>query len=155
MPRVPDPGTCIYTHWEALGCQDEAESDRWVSAMKRRVRVWRQRPPELGGPTDLTQPEQKEVRYPNKSGDWRWRSHGPVMNSTGPSRSQLNLSPSTNHTIRKGQASDRCARPSLRESLTVDKVRTSQFFRLLIFGCLQSNRSGATDLSLGFHLKHI
>lgn len=152
MPRVPDPGTCVYTHWETLGCQDEAESDRWVSAVKKRARVWRQRPLELGGPADLTQPEQKEVRYPNNSGNWRWRSNGPVMKSTEPSRSQLNLSSSTNHTIRKGQASEH---PSRWESLTVDKVRTTQFFCLLIFGCLQSNRSGATDLSLGFYLKHI
>lgn len=152
MPRVPDPGMCVYTHWETLSCQDEAESERWVSAVKKRARVWRQRPLELGGPTDLTQPEQKEVRYPNDSGNWRWRSNGPVMKSTGPSRSQLNLSSSTNHTIRKGQASEH---PSSWESLTVDKVRTTQFFCLLIFGCLQSNRSGATDLSLGFYLKHI
>ncbi|EDL96421.1 rCG32071 [Rattus norvegicus] len=120
MPRVPDPGMCVYTHWETLSCQDEAESERWVSAVKKRARVWRQRPLELGGPTDLTQPEQKEVRYPNDSGNWRWRSNGPVMKSTGPSRSQLNLSSSTNHTIRKGQASEH---PSSWESLTVDKLQ--------------------------------
>ncbi|EDL06499.1 mCG141821, partial [Mus musculus] len=122
-PHVPDPGTCVYTHWEILGCQDEDESDRWVSAVKTRARGWGQRPLEHGGPPGLTQPEQKEVRYPNNSRGWRRRSPGPVMKSTGLSKSQLNRSPSIHHVIRKGQASDCCAHLSHRESLTVDKLQ--------------------------------
>lgn len=108
LTRVP---TCVYMHWEILGCQDDNEDDRWVSAVKGRASLRRQRPLEVGGPPGLTQPEQKEVRYPNNARNWRWRSPGPVMKSTGPSRSHLNLSPRAQH-IRKGQVSDCTPCPS-------------------------------------------
>lgn len=80
--------------------QDEAVSDRRVSVVKREARVWRKRLPELGGPFPpvLNQPQQKGVRYRQQH-----RGYGPVLKSTGLSRTQQNLSSSIHPIIRKAR----------------------------------------------------